>query len=414
MHLVFPGLLLLALAACGEGGSSGRDTFVNTGCGSDCCNSTCCGSNCSAQPGSFLDPVNYPVGNNPLAVAVGDFNDDGEPDLAVVNRSSGDISILLGNGDGTFQKATNYGLGEAPSFVTTGDFNGDHRLDLAVADGGGNNVVSILVGNGDGTFQPPVSYTTGTDADYVASADFNGDGKLDLLLSAKTGAIGILLGNGDSTFQSPILNSTPGTTPFVAIGDFNGDGLLDLVTATGARKGESDSGNLIVLLGNGDGTFQEQSSDVVPFWPDFLVAADLNGDGKLDLAATVRENIFGGDIRVFPGNGDGTFGASSQVRGEFASLVAVADMNQDAKSDLFGLEYFDPESNPMEIQWMSGNGDGTFHDAMFNPCSQSSGCIQLSTEPSWLTVADLNEDGFPDLVVTNMNDNSISIFLAVP
>jgi hypothetical protein len=347
-------------------------------------------------------------------VAVGDFNDDGKPDLAVANRSSGDVSILLGNGDGTFQPATKYRVGATPSFVATGDFNGDHQLDLAVADGGSNSIVSILLGNGDGTFQPSVSYNTGADADHVECADFNGDNKLDLLISAETGEMGILLGNGDGSFQSSIVTLTSGTTPLVAIGDFNGDGRLDVVTATGARNGESDSGNLLILLGNGDGTFQAHSSDVLDFWPDQLVAADFNGDGKLDLAATVRENIFGGDIRVFAGNGDGTFGTSSQVRGEFASLVAVADMNRDGKLDLFGLEYIDPESNPMEIQWMLGKGDGTFQDAMFNPCSQSSGCIRLSTEPSWLTVADLNGDAFPDLVVTNINDNSISIFLAVP
>ena len=413
IHAVFLGLLLLALAACG-GGLSRRNTFVNTGCGNGCCNSSCCGSGCSTQPGSFLNPVKYVVGNHPLSMAVGDFNDDGKPDLAVANRSSGDVSILLGNGDGTFQRATNYGVGAAPGFVATGDFNGDHRLDLAVADGGGNSIVSILLGNGDGTFQQSVSYHTGAEADHVECADFNGDNKLDLLVSAATGEVGILLGNGDGSFQSSIVTLTSGTTPFMAIGDFNGDRRLDVVTATGARNGESDSGNLIILLGNGDGTFQAHTSEGLNFWPHQLVAADLNGDGKLDLAASVRENIFGGDIRVFAGNGDGTFGTSSPVRGEFASLVAVADMNRDGKLDLFGLEYIDPESNPMEIQWMFGKGDGTFQDAMFNPCSQSSGCIQLSTEPSWLTVADLNQDGLPDLVVTNVYDNSISIFLAVP
>jgi len=408
IHRTFPELfLLLVLAACG-GGPSGEKTFVYTGCT----------SNCSPPPpptGSFADPVNYAVGSVPTAAAVGDFNNDGKPDLAVANRnSSSDVSILLGNGDGTFQKARNYGLSEPPSFVTTGDFNGDHRLDLAVADGGGNNIVSILLGNGDGTFQPPVSYNASTDADYVACADFSGDGKLDLLISGNTGGIGILLGNGDGTFQDAILTSTSATTPFAAVGDFNGDGRLDVVTATGARSGESDSGNLIILLGNGDGTFQAQASEALPFWPDQLVAADLNDDGKVDLAGAVRENIFGGDIRVFLGNGDGTFATSSQVRGEFAGLVAVADMNHDGTPDLFGLEHIDPESNPMEIQWMLGNGDGSFQDAMFNPCAQSTGCLQLSTQPSWLAVADLNGDGFPDLVVTNFDDNSISVFLAIP
>jgi hypothetical protein len=404
IYPVLLGLLLsLVLVACG-GGSSGGETSVNTGCG----------TNCPPQTGSFAGRVNYAVGDHPLALAVGDFNHDGKPDLAVANRSSSDVSILLNNGDGSFQKAANYRLGVFPSFVATGDFNGDHLLDLAVAGGGGNNSVSILLGKGDGTFQPPVSFNTGADADYVACADFNGDGKLDLLISDGTGEMGILLGNGDGSFQAPIVTSTSGNTPFVAIGDFNGDGRLDLVTATGANNGESDSGNLITLLGNGDGTFEAHTSADLNFWPHHLVAADLNGDGKVDLAATVRENIFGRDIRVFLGNGNGTFGPSSEVRGEFAGLVAVADMNRDDKADLFGLEYFDPQSNPMEIQWMFGHGDGTFQDAVFNPCTQSSGCIQLSTQPSWLAVADLNGDGLSDLIVTNIDDNSISVFIALP
>jgi hypothetical protein len=351
---------------------------------------------------------------HPVAVAVADFNADGRPDLAVANRSSSDISILLGNGDGTFQKAASYGLGQFPSFVTVGDFNGDHRPDLAVANGGGNDTVSILLGNGDGTFQPAVSYHTGADADYVALADFNGDGTSDLLISSNTGMIAVLMSNGDGTFQTPILTTTSGTTPFVSLGDFNGDGHIDVVTGTGGRTGESDFGNLIVLLGNGDGTFKTQVSSKLPFWPQFLVAADLNGDGKMDLAAAVIENIFGRDIRVFMGNGDGTFGDSMQIRGEFASSVAVADMNNDGKPDLFGLEHIDPESNPMEIQWMLGNGYGNFQDAVFNPCTQSSGCMQLSAIPSWLAVSDLNGDGLSDLIVTNPDDNSVSVFKGVP
>jgi len=353
--------------------------------------------------------VNYQVGNSPLAVAVGDFNDDGKPDLAVVNRSSRDASVLLGNGDGTLQKAAHYDLGQTPSFVATGDFNGDQRLDLVVAEGA-NNIVSVLLGNGDGTFQPTVSYNTGVEADYVASADFNGDDKPDLLISSKTGSIGILLGNGDGTFQAVVLTLTPANTPFAAVGDFDGDGRLDVITAKGTGNIELESGNLIFLMGNGDGTFQVHNSATLSFRVKYLVAADLNGDGKVDLAATSDFK----NIQVFFGNGDGTLSASSEVRGQFASLIAIADMNDDGRPDLFGLEHIDPQSNPMEIQWMLNNGNGTFQDAIFNPCAQSSGCLQLSAQASWLAVADLNGDGFPDLIVTNVDDNSISVFMAIP
>src|ERR1700730_6545813 len=120
----------------------------------------------------FSAPTNYPVGTAPVwPIAVGDFNGDGKQDMAVVNRDSGNVSILLGNGDGTFQNAFNVDTGSGPAppaFVAVGDFNGDHKLDLAVGNGSVNtvsNTVSILLGNGDGTFQLPVQYNTGISAD---------------------------------------------------------------------------------------------------------------------------------------------------------------------------------------------------------------------------------------------------------
>jgi hypothetical protein len=350
---------------------------------------------------AFSGPTYYSVGSHPVEVVTGDFNGDGKSDLAVAN-SGNDVSILLGNGDGTFQPAVNYAV-ENPVSVAVGDFNQDHRLDLAVASG--PSEVSVLLGNGDGSFQPAVHYETS--AEYVVSADFNGDGKPDLLLSSE-GMISILLGNGDGTFQAAISSPTGGAA-FVAVADFNGDGRLDVATGTGKANGESDTGTLLILLGNGDGTFQTPTSSALDFLPLYFIAADFNGDGKIDLAAAVRENIFGGDIRVFLGQGDGTFGQSALVKGTFASWVTVADLNNDGKPDLIGLEHVDPQSVPMEIQWMLGHGDGTFQESAFNPCSQTSGCLQLSIQPSWLAIG--NFDGGIFLVTTNLLDNSVSVFL---
>src|SRR5215471_18956652 len=159
-------------------------------------------------------PTDYSV-PNALAVAVGDFNNDGIPDLAVSTGDASDptighVVILLGNGDGTFQSPqSSFGVGSQPDVVAVGDFNGDGNLDLAVGNFGifAENIkpsLSILLGNGDGTFQPETRYTTG--ANRIAVADINGDVIPDLILgSGRRGAeIGLftMLGNGDGTFQA--------------------------------------------------------------------------------------------------------------------------------------------------------------------------------------------------------------------
>ena len=150
----------------------------------------------------FLAPLAFDTGSSPWSVAVGDFNGDGKPDLAVANEGDlgvgdyGNVSILLGNGDGTFQSAHNIVAGKNPVSIVVGDFNGDGRLDIAVANNGINiqggwlpGNVSVLLGNGDGTFQDHVDYPTGSGPVSVATGDFNGDGKLDLAVAALAGIL---------------------------------------------------------------------------------------------------------------------------------------------------------------------------------------------------------------------------------
>src|SRR3989442_975233 len=132
-----------------------------------------------AQTVSFIARGDFAVGPNPRPVAVGDFNGDGRPDLAVANNYSNDVSVLLGNGDGTFQPAQSYVVGNYPGSVAVGDFNGDGRPDLAVTNAI-SNTVSVLLGNGDGTFQPAQSFAAGLNPYSVAVGDFNGDGRPDL------------------------------------------------------------------------------------------------------------------------------------------------------------------------------------------------------------------------------------------
>src|SRR3989442_8297825 len=156
----------------------------------------------------FAAAKSYPVGTAPVAIAVGDFNGDGKPDLAVANSASNNVSILLNNGDGAFQAAVNYAVGTSPQALAAGDFNGDGKLDLIVVNPGDltNNrpgVVNLLLGNGDGSFRAPVQIHTSQFPISVAVGDFNNDQKLDAVIgdqSAET--LSTVLGRGDGTFQS--------------------------------------------------------------------------------------------------------------------------------------------------------------------------------------------------------------------
>jgi hypothetical protein len=180
-------------------------------------------------------------------VAVGDFNGDGKPDLAVANWNSNSVSVLLGNGDGSFQAAQDFGAGISPESVAVGDFNGDGKPDLAVANFG-SATVSVLLGNGDGSFRPAQDFVVGRGAYSVAVGDFNGDGKPDLAVANFWSTnVSVLLGNGDGSFQAAQNFGTGGYGSFpasVAVGDFNGDGKPDLAVAN------YYSNNVSVLINN--------------------------------------------------------------------------------------------------------------------------------------------------------------------
>ena len=276
--------------------------------------------------GTFQAAVPYGVGLSPVSVAVGDFNADGRPDLAVANQGSNNVSILRGNGNSTFQAAVNYAVGTGPTSVAVGDFNADGRPDLAVANRNSNNV-SILLGNVSGTFQAAVNYAVGTFPLSVAVGDFNGDGRPDLAVANQfSNNVSILLGNVSGTFQAAV-NYTVGTqSRFVAAGDFNFDGRLDLVVANGG------SSTVSILLGNGNGTFQAAVNYAVGANPVSVAVGDFNIDGRPDLAVA---NGTSNNVSILLGNGNGTFQARvDYALGSSPQSVAVGDFNADGRPDL--------------------------------------------------------------------------------
>lgn len=343
------------------------------------------------------------------AVAVADFNGDGIPDLAVSDSNSGQVllAILLGNGDGTFTATpTSPTVGLYPDSIAVGDFNGDGMPDLAVTSVD-QNTVTILLGNGDGTFRSAPNLSTGSTPQSVATGDFNGDGVADLVV-VNAGSVLIFLGNGDGSFKPPTSAPTGASSITVAIGDFNGDGIPDLAVTNSCGNSNpcnNSNGTVSILIGKGDGTFAAApASPVTGPSPVGLATADFNGDGILDLAVSNNDGENVNDaIDIFLGNGDGTFKTAAMNAGNGLSFksIAVADFNGDGIPDLAVGEFWHGQ-----LAIYLGKGDGTFSANL-----AESAASQLGS--GYIVAADFNGDGIPDLVAPSQ-DGNVPILLAQP
>jgi FG-GAP-like repeat/FG-GAP repeat len=320
--------------------------------------------------------INTPLGTAPSNLVIADFNNDGRLDIATAAVG---VDVRLGNGDGTFSGPTsNLQSLAITGGLVAGDFNGDGNVDLVAIDQGsatGTPMIHTLLGNGNGTFNATTatqSFPTGF-APPIA-VDVNGDGKLDLVaVNSTAGTVGVLLGNGDGTFENIATYSAVTNVRSVAAADFNSDGKIDLVV----------NGNSTALLfGNGDGTFGSPVTIAASAIPTTVAAGDLNGDGKADI---VTGNI------LYVGNGDGTFQSTTLAISE-DSNVTLADMNNDGVPDLVA-------STATGVGIALNNGDGTFRPET----------NYADSSANYLSIGDFNGDGNLDLMGANIDTETATV-----
>ena len=322
------------------------------------------------------------------SLVTGDFNDDGNLDVALLDvfPSNGNtVQIFLGNGDMSFQQGAGYLAGN--NSILTGDLNSDGELDLVTTDSSG--AFDVLLGNGDGTFQPPLVTSTTPGGFAGALGDFNGDGHLDMVIHYEQSGIPstfqVFFGNGDGTFQPPTTYGA-GENLFpvsIALGDYNNDGIIDLAVVNNAPANPQ----IEIYLGTLCCGFLPPTSFDAGVTPIRVVAADFNGDGKLDLAvANLLGTGFASTVSILLGNGDGTFQPSMDFPvGPTALRIRAGDFTGDGRLDLAVV-------SATGLSILPGNGDGTFRNAL----SFNAGFI-----PAAIAAGDINNDGRLDFVVAN-------------
>ncbi len=375
------------------------------------------GSGPVTLPGIYLRP-SLPAGALPSAIATGDFNGDGKLDWVIANAGDNTLTLYLGNGDGTAQLPVIIPLvGQSPLAVAVGDLNGDHKLDLVVADSD-SDAVGILFGNGDGTFRAETQIAMPVSPLGVALADVNHDGFLDLVVGTQGNGVnfnaffGVMLNDGKGNFAAAVYAPNPTPTYVVwgqtfAFADANADGKLDvLVSGTNAL-----GSTLQLFFGNGDGTFtagpQIWGGNGGPAPNEVGIAAfgDLNGDGCQDIAVTLNF----GWADLFLNDCRGNFPPSPSHEygmGDGAYALAVADVNGDGFPDIItGGLSFTITST----QYSAGNTIGVrLNDGTgtFGPAHVFRG----DPSPVGLVVAALKSGSLPYIVTANQASNSVTIY----
>jgi hypothetical protein len=353
---------------------------------------------------SFRTANHFSTGTQPQDIVTGDFNRDGNLDLAAPAQTNDVVSVLFGDGRGNFAAPIGFAVHDGPIGVSTADLNRDGALDLVVANFLSDDV-SILLNNGSGTFTAPTNIAVGNQPETVAIEDFSGDGKLDLAVNRLSGAtIAVLLGNGTGGFGAPTtfpLAPTVGQGRGLVPADVDLDGHPDLVLL-GANA--MNQGVLVIMHNNGAGVFSFVSAnDINIGLGRDLAAGDLNRDGKLDfvVGSTFGTGTSGG-ITVLLGNGIGgvAFGGNL-LTSDTVDAIVIEDINGDGRPDVLG----GMELGRKVVAFL-GNGTGGASSGPFNFVIN-----QPSLGFMGLAAGDFDANGRDDFAVTSASIGDVSVGL---
>jgi hypothetical protein len=381
--------------------------------------------------GTFQTGRSYASIFDAFNIGVDDIDGDGNPDVVAGLTSpqlfgeyietSGFAYYLMGHGDGTFAGVPAYPIGSALPATPIGvaDFSGDNKLDVlfpATNTENGTKFLQVWKGNGNGAFTLDSKTTTIPNfPGLLAAGDVNGDAKQDAVMGvtdvsgfgADSGEVDVALGNGNDTFQTPVaryaINSTAGA---LILGNFDSKATrtakLDVVVGGIASEDKSfnpTAGAVYILVNNGHGIFAPAKRIASPLNPVSIASGDLNKDGNLDLVVSNAGNEFSttpksGSVLVLLGNGDGTFKPPVTLTpGPYPGVVSVADVNGDGKPDLLVAAIPNKNAFLDSLFLYKGNGNGTFQP----PVAIASGIFG----PSGLAVGNLNGDGTQDIMITS-------------
>ena len=375
----------------------------------------------TTTPGSatatFAAQHTFTTGGYPFFVTAADVNGDGRPDLIVADQGDNTVSVLLnitaaGAPTPSFAARTSFPTGASPHSIGVTDVNGDGRPDIVIVNLGDNNVGVLLnttdPGAATASFAAQHTFATGASPVSVAVTDVNGDGKADLVVVNTTDdSVSVLLNTTDPGATTPSFAdqqafATGGYSYGVAAGDLNGDGKPDFVVA---NFNSSDVSVLLntTLPGTATPSFATQQTFATGTQPNFVVVADVNGDGKPDL---VTPSLNGGTVSVLLNStsaGADTPNFATQqpfTVGLSPVSVAVADVNGDGRPDLIATS----SSNTVGVLLNTASPGAALS---FAPLKS----FATGGTPNSIAVADVNGDGKPDLVVANVADNTVSVLL---
>ncbi len=361
---------------------------------------------CGAQNLTLTPAMSASVGRVPEALTVGDFNVDGHLDVATVNARSDDVTLLLGNGNGTFQGPTSFSVGENPMFLAAGDLNADHIPDLAVVSTA-NDSLHILLGKGEGTFQASKMYQTGKGPTFLALEDVDQDQDLDIVIvnSGWLGhyppfSIAVFRNRGDGQFGMPSMyeqKDRDGMFPTqVFMEDFTNDGYPDLAISWSPPGWSSPKGLISVLINRQNGSFMLTDEIQAGSKLTAVSGADLDADGDEDLVVT---STYTDTVGVLLREQDGAFGDPDFYEVGFSpASLALGDLDRDGILDI-GVA--NRASNSVSV--LLGNENGTFRHA---------GHFAVGRTPTGLILEDFNGDRHADLLVSNSGSDDVSVLLS--